>query len=504
MARKKSKSLALGPIVTLIVMMLIVVVLSFIFSKIGITTNKSEIISGEISTTNIGVNNILSKEGIKYFFSSILLGLKNLDAIYVFIVAMIGLGFADSSGLFKKALKKCKKFKLSFIVILTLLGGCLLGGLGINSYAFLLPLAGYVYKNLGKNPLVGVISMFIALTMGQATGVLPTYLQQSLGALTESSAVISVDADYTYKISSLIYILISSLVVFVLLGNMIIDKYLVPKLPKLKTEEEIEELEVEHKGLRKSTFAFLIMMLILAYCVIPGLPMSGSLLGSGSNYLEKLLGETAPFKEAYVFIFSLILIVCGTVFGISAKKIKTFDDFTRNFSSALSGTSLVFVFAFFMSQLISLVEWSNLNTFLSALIVNWISALEITGLGLIFIYFIVLIVISAIMPDTMSKWAIIAPIAVPLLMRANISANFTQFIFTVADGIGKSISILFPYTAILFGLIYKYTETGNFGFLKVYKTISPVIILFTIVWIVIIITWYVVGIPTGIGVLPSL
>ena len=119
--------------------------------KLGVTTNKSEIVNGEISTVNIGVNNILSKEGIKYFFSSILSGFKNLDAIYIFIVAMIGIGFADASGLFKKALKNFKKFKLSFVIVLTLIGGCLLGGLGLNSYAFLLPLAGYVYVHWFNN-----------------------------------------------------------------------------------------------------------------------------------------------------------------------------------------------------------------------------------------------------------------------------------------------------------------------------------------------------------------
>ena len=89
-------------------------------------------------------------------------------------------------------------------------------------------------------------------------------------------------------------------------------------------------------------------------------------------------------------------------------------------------------------------------------------------------------------------------------MRANMTASFAQYIFEAADGIGKSISIFFPYTAILFGLIYKYTDTGSFGFFRLYKMLSPVTILFTIFWIVIIITWYVVGIPIGIGVLPSL
>lgn len=503
MARRKEKDLALGPILTIIVMIILVMILSLIFSKLGLTTNKSEFINNEISTESISVNNLLSRNGLYYFFSSILVGLKNLDAIYVFIVAMIGIGFADSSGLFRRLLKNGKKFKLSFIVVLTLILGCLLGGLGTNVYAILLPLTGYIYKNLNKNALVGILTMFIALTIGQATGLFPTYLNQNLGLLTEMSAK-SIDVNYIYKSSSLIYILISSLFLFVFLAKIIIDKYLIPKIPKLKNDDEIEELEVEHNGLSKSFIAFLIMLLLLIYFIIPGLPFSGILLGEGSTYLERLLGVSSPFKDSYVFIFSLILIVCGTIYGINAKKIKNFDDFTRNFSNCLSGTSLVFVFIFFMSQLISIVKWSNLDVFLTSALVNWLSTLEITGLGLILIYFLVVILVSILLPDSIIKWQLMASTIVPLLMRANMSASFAQFIFTAADGIGKSISILFPYTVILFGLIYKYTDKGNFGFIRFYKLLSPLIILFTIVWIVIIITWYVVGIPIGIGVLPSL
>ena len=504
MVRKKDNHLSIGPILTLIVAIFIVIIISFVLSKFGLTTNKSEIINGEISTTSIGVNNLFSSEGIRYFFSSIISNFKEMNIIYVFIVAMIGIGFADSSGLFKGLFKGAKKFKLSFIVVLTLMLGCLIGSFGGTSYAVLLPLTAYIYKNLGRNPIIGIVTMFLALTMGQATSLFPTFLNQELGSLTETSAMLSVDANYVFKSSSMIYILISSLILFVFLGNIIISKYLIPKVPKTKAEEEIEELEVEHDGLKKSLIALLFMILLFVYSIIPGLPLSGVLLGDGSSYLEMLFGSNAPFKEAYVFIFSLILIIMGSIYGMESKKIKNFDDFTRTFSTSFSGMSLVFIIMFLMSELIAVVKWTNLDVFLTSALVNWLSTLEITGLGLLIIYFLVAILISAIMPDSMAKWVIIAPIVVPLLMRANMSASFAQFIFTVCDGIGKSMSMLFPYTAILFGLIYKYTDNGNYGFIQVYKILSPLIILFTIVWIVIIITWYIVGIPIGIGVLPSL
>ena len=504
MVRRKRKELSLGPIVTIVILFVVVIFLSFILSKIGVTTNKSEIINGEISTTNIGVRNILSKEGIDFIFSSIVSGLQNFNVLYLFVISMLGIGFAESVGLFKQLFKNMKKYKLSFIIMLTLVIGCLMGALGPTSYAFLLPLTAYIYKNLGKNPIAGVVSMFFALTIGQAASLFPTYFNQILGSVTEISARITVDSNYTFRSSSLIYIFISSFFLFVLLGSAILDKYLIPKLPKMKAEEEIEELEVNNGGLKKSTIAFLIMLLITAYLVIPGLPYSGGLLGESGTYLERLFGETSLFKNSYIFLFSLILIICGTIYGISEKKIKSFDDFTRSFSKSFSGLSMVFVLIFLVLQLVAIINFSEIDIFLTSLMVNWLSLLKITGLGLILIYFLVVIIISVILPDTSSKWAIIAPIVVPLLMRANMSASFAQFIFMSAEGIGKSFSIIFPYSAILFGLIYKYTDSGSYGFFKVYKMLSNIIILFTIVWLTIIITWYVVGIPTGINVLPSL
>ena len=504
MIRKKRKEMALGPIITTIIFVIIVIFLSFIFSKLGLTTTKSEIINGEISTVNIGVNNLLSKEGFQFLISSIVSNFQNFNVLYIFIISMLGIGFADNSGLLKRLLKNARKYKLSFIITLTLFFGCLMGTLGTDIYAFLLPLAGYVYKNLNKNPIVGIVATFIALTIGQATCLLPTYLNQVLGGATQTSAVLTVDGNYIFKSSSLIYIFVSSFFLFILLGSIIIDKYLVPKVPKMKAEEEIEELEVNHGGLKKSVIAFLVMLFILVYCLIPGLPFSGGLLGTGSNYLERVFADGAPFKESYIFLFSLIMIVCGTIYAIIEKKIKNFDDFTRTFTKCFSGLSIVFVTMFFISQLVAVINWSGIDVFLVSLFVNWLSLLKITGLGLIIIYFFIVVLVSIILPDTMTKWNLLVSTAVPLLMRANISASFAQFIFMVGDGIGKSASIIFPAVAILLGLFYKYTDNGNYGFIKIYKMLLPTLTLFTIVWLIIIITWYVVGIPTGIGILPNL
>ena len=111
MAKKNKKTVTLGPVLTIVAMIFVVIILSFIFSKLGIVTSKSELISGEVATANIGVNNLLSVEGIKYIFYSIINNFKDFSAIYVFIVSLIGIGIADNSGLLRRIFKGGRTFK---------------------------------------------------------------------------------------------------------------------------------------------------------------------------------------------------------------------------------------------------------------------------------------------------------------------------------------------------------------------------------------------------------
>ena len=101
--------------------------------------------------------------------------------------------------------------------------------------------------------------------------------------------------------------------------------------------------------------------------------------------------ENICFFVLLYFIFTFILSIAGLIYGFKSKKFKNLDDFTRGFSRSFAGMSIVFVLMFFLSQLIALVKWSNLDVFLSSVFINWLSSLKITGMGLIVFYFIIII-----------------------------------------------------------------------------------------------------------------
>ena len=103
------------------------------------------------------------------------------------------------------------------------------------------------------------------------------------------------------------------------------------------------------------------------------------------------------------------------------------------------------------------------------------------------------------MPNTLTKWNLIAPVYIPLLMRANITPSFTQSIFLAADSAGKLFSPIYIYLIVTIGFIYKYRKDDTTSIFQTMKRIMPVALVLTLIWFVIVIGWYLTGLPIGIN-----
>ena len=201
-----------------------------------------------------------------------------------------------------------------------------------------------------------------------------------------------------------------------------------------------------------------------------------------------------------------MLIFCSFVYGLLSGNLNSTEDCGLGLSKEFKNVGDLFVLLFFVSNMLSILEWTNLGSGITTRLVDFISTLQISGIPLIISVFIIIIIASILIPGNIEKWTLLSPVVVPLFMRANITPDFTQFIFKVADGIGKSISLFFVYFIIMVGFLQKYNaerkeEITLFGTLKI---LAPSILLFTIVWIMIIIGWYLVGLPLGVNTMPTL
>lgn len=500
MKKKKNKTLNMGPVFIIMIMMMVVSGLSLVCNLFQVRADQTEIVVNSLETSVISVKNFLSPSGIKYFFSSAIDNLSVFEPLFLLIVSLIGIGIGEKSGLFKAMFDPFKKVKTGVVTVVVLMFSMLCVFLGDNTFAFLLPFIGVVYKYLGKNPMLGIITCFIGLSAGYGSGIFVNNDILQLGQLTQSSARVEVDSDYIFSMTSYLNIMVTAFVIMVISCYAFIHKLILPKLPHVKKDIE-EDLIVDRTALMYSNFTFMIIVIILIYTLIPGLFGSGILLDkSADSYVAALLGVNSPFKKSYIYIVTIILMICGYIYGKTSGNIKNSNEYSTGLSKSFDNLGYVFVLIFFTSQLISILNWANLGNVLASGMINFLSGMQFSGVALIVIMFIIIFLVGLIIPSTIDKWILASPVIVPLFMRSNISPEFTQYIFMVASGLSKAITPVFPYFIILVAFLEKYdtnekTKTTIFGTIKM---ILPVMLILTGIWILILVGWFTIGLPLGI------
>lgn len=495
MRKKKSKKVFQGALSTILVMIFIVMVLSFVFSLFGMESYKTYISNGVLESSLVTVNNIFSVQGIKFLFSNSVINFKLFEPLVLLVISLIGVGIADVSGLLDSLFLPLRKIKSSFLTFIVILVGVSITFFGSSSYVILFPLVGILYKKIGKNPVLGILTVFLGVTLGYGTGIMFNYDSYVLGSLTQAAATVDVDKEYAFSLVSTEYIMvISTFIISFVLSNLI-EKKVAPLYYKRS-----EVVQSDNKFSYPTLFVFLGLLLILIYMIIPGLPGSGLLLDLSSvRYIDKLFGSDSPFSNGFICIFSLILCICGLVYGY-LRGIKSSEVYTNGLIDVFNGYGYLFALMFFASLLQGIIDWTNIGVVLSCKMIDLISNMQLSGVFLIIIFFIVVVLMSIFIPSTIDKWIIASPIVVPLLMRSNVTPDFTQFIYQIADSVGKGLTPVYAYFIILIGFMFKFKEDDYpITVSNTLKVTIPIGLIVGLLWILILALWYISGLPIGIG-----
>ena len=337
--------------------------------------------------------------------------------------------------------------------------------------------------------------MFIAITIGYGTGLIYDYNMSILGDLTEISAQ-SIIPNYNYEYLSNLFFLIASTIVLTFVGMLLLNKF----SKKYSRSEEDDNLVVSSKALKTTTIVFVVCTILFGYGIIRGLPNSGIFLSqTETTYIRKLFGEGSTLGSGLMIILAAIFMLCGYVYGRVSRNIKSHGNHGKLLAKSFEGTGYIFALLFFLTILTTILDWTNFSTIISTRIIDFVGSTQITGIILIFITFISIVLISIFIPGSMAKWQLIAPVYVPLPMRANISPSYTQTIFLAADSVGKLFSPIYVYLIITVGFMYKYEKNCDESIFSTMKKIMPVVLLLSLTWLGIIICWHLLGLPIGIG-----
>ena len=495
---KKKKSLS--PIVTMMIIIFLVIVISSVLSIFNFDGTTTTITNGILETSIVVVRNILSKEGLIYFFSNVITNFSLLEPFILLIISLIAIGVAKESGFLKQLFSPLKKLKFNVLTFIVIFISVISTIVGDYSYIILLPLVAILYQYNNKSPILGIITVFLGITLGYGTGIFYNYNDYALGVLTQTAAVVDVDPSYKFSLYSNLYIMIVSTIAITFILTALIDKYLSKKIVTNSKYED--EIKTSKKAFLFSIIALIISIIPIFIMILP----NGILLdNTQTHYVAKLFGATSPFNSSFMYLFLFVLTIVSLVYGFVSKNFKNNHDFGWSFTKEFNNIGYLFVLMFLYSILISIVNWTNLGTVLANNLIYIISLFDFTGIPLIIISFLFIILMSILIPGSLEKWALISPVLVPLFMRGNLTPDFAQFVFKAADSVGKIITPLFIYFIVMVGFIEKYNEKENkITLFNTMKLIWPIILTVIIFWLLILVIWYIAGLPLGIDTLATM
>lgn len=507
---KSKRNIRLHPAIVFLILTIIVMVISSIGGILHLETSYNSVnaVTGDITTQVVNINNLFNRTGIQYLISNMITNFINFAPLVNIIVGLIGVGVAYKSGflnsLFKMIGKVVPRKTLTFIVVLLGVISTMFSEVG---YVILIPLSAILFMNLGRHPSAGICAAFAGITFGMGAGVVANNIDSILVDYT-GSAVSILDSTYNVSIGGNLFFMIISTILIAYLGTFITERYIIPKLGKYTFDEEEPSQDTlvsikEKKGVILALLVTLILVLILIYCITPGLPFSGLLLYlKDNNYVDQLFGYNSYFKQGIVTIVSFLLIFAGLVYGMRVKTIKSSRDLVNAMNYYLKEISSILVLIFFAAQFCLIFRETNIGVFIVASLTELLSNLELSGILLIIVCFIMIIISSIFVPALGTKWAIISPIMVPMFMQNSLTPEFAQAVFRGASSATLGITPLFTYFVILIGFLEIYNKRKNdtVTITDAMSLMVPYTIAYTILWLLIILAFYIIGLPIGPGV----
>ena len=528
--RKKKlrlKKMKLHPITLYFLLIVITIVLSWILNLLHFQTTYSTISQTDLSIiqNTAVVENLLSFDGLKYIISNATKNFISFAPLSMFLLTAIGFSVLESSGcldfITKKVFSKISIKKVTFLIIFIATISTIINDIG---YLLLIPLAISIYENKGRGAEYGIIVAFCGVAFGYGTTIFAGSSEVSLIPITTSAARL-VDSGFHVSLLSNLYIMILSTIVLSIVGTVVLEKIIAPRFNAKKekkdliSSEEIEVIDVsdteeerlnreylEARGFKYALIAFLVMTAVFIYSVIPNLPLSGLLLDMNEKtYLKQIFGDNSYFQDGFTYMMTLLFVITGLFYGIGSKKFKKDKDVFNLCHDNLRDLGGIIILIFVASQFIAIFKKSNIGIVLTGIVANVIDSLSFSGIPLLIISVILIATVSLFLTTPGGKWEILAPVIVPPLMQTNISPQFMQFVLRASDSMTKGITPLSAFFVIYVAYmnIYNQEKDKSIGIFQSIKLILPYCIIISVTWLLILIGWYIIGLPIGPHVYPT-
>ncbi|WP_294344671.1 AbgT family transporter [uncultured Clostridium sp.] len=462
---------------------------------ISLTYTKVDTKTSEIITVTDSVKSLLSAEGIRYILTSMVSNFTGFAPLGAVLVPMLGVGLAEHVGLISAMIKKLVLgTPKGLITAVVVFAGVMSNVAGDAGYIVLVPLGAIIFGSFGRNPIAGLAAAFAGVSGGFSANLILGTIDPLLSGISTEAAKI-VDADYFVSPMSNYFFMAVSVVLIVVLGTIVTEKIVEPRLGKY--EGKIDENESvttitkdEKRGLRFALISFLAIVIVVLFMTVP----TNGILRSEAG---ELITAGSPFMDSIVVIILLVFIVPGIAYGIGAKTIKNDKDVEKALSVSIKSMSGYVVMVFFAAQFVNYFNYSNIGTLIAVKGAELLQSLNFQGLPLLVCFILMCGFINLFMGSASAKWAIMAPIFIPIFMGIGLSPEATQVAFRIGDSVTNIITPLMTYFALIAVTLQKYDKKAGMGTLI--STMVPYSVVFTIGWIILLVVWYLLGLPIGPG-----
>lgn len=485
------------PVFIFFELILVLVVISLVAAAFGWSAPHPTQVDAAGNAVIIEASSLLSSSNIQRLLVQMPTTFTHFHPLGYVLLIMLGAGVAERSGLFAVAMSAAVRKAPTALLTPAVALIAMLGNLAFDAaYVVLIPLAGIIFAAAGRHPIAGIAAAFAGVSGGFSANLIPGQLDALLFGITEAAAT-TIDPTWVANIAGNWYFIAAMTFLFLPVIWYITDVVIEPKLSPVSQENNMYERSdsaqtlsaAESKGLAHAGLAALAVMgFWLLLCFIPGTPLIDEDAG---------VARMQPFYQSLVSAFFILFLVCGWAFGSASGTIKDHRDLVRMMSEAMADMSYYLVLAFAASHFVAMFSWSNLGLIFAVKGAGLLQVSELPMAVLLCLVVLMTALVNLFIGSASAKWAILAPVLIPMLMLLGVSPEMGTAAYRVGDGATNIVTPLMPYFPLILTFCQRWQK--EFGIGSLAATMIPYSIWLLVSGTLMILVWVLLALPLGPG-----
>ncbi len=435
---------------------------------------------------------LLSREGLNWFVLDMVKNFAHFEPLGLVLVMLMGVAVAEGAGLIPTVMRGVALSVPTMLIIPVLFALAACGNIGSDAGIVVIPpLAAAIFRQLGKSPIAGLLVGYVGATAGFTANVLPAgtdVLAMSLtNAATGGNPEVNVFSNWYFMVVSVVFLSV--------VGTFVTRRYILPRFEVTGKEQTIEIERITPRERNAMLWALGAIVLAVGVWLITIIPENGLLRNPDPN--PALIWRSNFFKGLVPILFTLF-VVGGVVYGKLAGTIKRADDIVGFMADSMKRMGGYIVLILVISQFTEMFQFARLDEMIAVSGANLLRTVGMEQFPIpFFVAFILIIAIANMfMGSASAKWAIFAPIFVPMFMTLGYHPAFTQLLYRLGDSITNCVSPLYPFFPVLLGWIAE-IDKGKAKVGTVLSYLVPYANYLFWGWIAMLILWYLIGLPVG-------